>query len=302
MNALDLLLKVAKDRTSKEIERLLAEGNVESAKKALEIMKGSNTHHTEGMIGGVNAIKKYHQGKLNDEQFVNEIKKTYYGEEEKKGFNSYRQKQNYVKQVGPSGKVRFLHESELYNNPKEDLKEIKKRVIDNAEYWHPGEKIELKDVSLGKHFGVSKGGRGPSIAPEDIKRAKKYLDLKKDKAQASKQEDILNKVEDKQSQSEVEPKVEPKKVEEPKQEKILNKVEENQSQSKTTEEPIHNNTNTNANSTEPKPEVKTEEVKPSFFKQHWGKMAMGAGALGALGYGAYKYNQNNNNNQQNYRR
>jgi len=56
------------------------------------------------------------------------------------------------------------------------------------------------------------------------------------------------------------------------------------------EKPVESNIN--ANSTE----VKPESAKPSFFKQHWGKIGAGIGALGALGYGAYKYNQNKNNN------
>ena len=38
------------------------------------------------------------------------------------------------------------------------------------------------------------------------------------------------------------------------------------------------------------------KAKSSLFKQHWGKIGAGIGALGALGYGVYKHNQNKNNN------
>ena len=306
MNALNLLLKESKDRTSKEIERLLAKGDVESAKKAAYII---NKMENRANISPWREINNHSKGKISDNEFIDRIKKMYYGDDKHAPLSNFRYKTFLIRQNNPNGKNRIIHEDSLPTfKPKSLLEGGKLDALENktgTRAWFPSvlsdkDKKIYDKMRLGKDFGIKKydGGFSYSTSDEAIERAKKLLE------KSTVDKNVLK-------IPKVKPKTEQPKTEQPKTEpKALNKVTGNEEQPPKTEQPkdtnnkgntndnnadVNNNGN-NGNTPKSEPEVKTNPVKESFLKKHWGKIGLGVGALGALGYGAYRYKHRDDNN------
>jgi len=278
MNALNLLLKESKDRTSKEIERLLAKGDVESAKKAAIII--SKIRGESYAIFDEDPwfdTVEHPMGKISDNEFIDRINKLYYGGNGQEPLNEFRYKTPLIRQDNHNGKTRWVHADSIPLHTPKKLLEIGKlnafRNKTRKDVWNVS-KLSDEDkkiydkMRLGKDFGIKKyhGGFSHSNSNEAIERAKKLLE----KLTANK--NVFKT-----------PKTEQPKTEQPKTEQS---------------EEINNNGNNGNNGNTPKPEseVKTNPVKESFLKKHWGKIGLGVGALGAIGYGAYKYKHRDDNN------
>ena len=356
MNTLNLLLKESKDRTSKEIERLLANGDVESAKKAAYIInKMEGRTHKFFDRSPWFVIQDHSDGKISDNEFIDKVKKMYYGDSKHELLNKRRIRRHFIKQNNHNGKTRWAHPHSVplftpkglleVNKLKAFRDKTRKRIWSVSKLSDEDKKIYDK-MRLGKDFGIKKsmGGFGRDISDEAIERAKKLLEkstvdknvLKIPKVEQPKTEQpkpesrALVKV---TGNAEQPPKPESRALvkvtgnaEQPKPEsRALVKVTGNAEQPKpesralvkvtgNAEQPpkdinnkgntngnnanINNNSNNgnNGNTPKPEPEVKTNPVKESFLKKHWGKIGMGVGALGALGYGAYKYKHRDDNN------
>jgi len=89
MSALEMLTKQAKDRTSKEIEKLLAKGDRASSEKAARLMTALATTSYEDWKGkNIDPLlAELKSNKIDDKEFHNRLKSIYYGKESFGGGN-----------------------------------------------------------------------------------------------------------------------------------------------------------------------------------------------------------------------